>query len=117
MKMKLRLGEQVGAEIDLVLPVVIIANVVWDKLYPLIEKHACREYLEIFPALEKRCNYSRDSIPQLEDISLFLQEQTGFRLRPVPGLLSPRDFFSVKNRCYSHVIYLKILVGSCFQVW
>lgn len=61
------------------------------KLYPT---HACREFNHIFPLLEENCGYSADNIPQLQDISEFMKDCTGFTLRPVAGLLSSRDFLA-----------------------
>ncbi|CAF2686341.1 unnamed protein product [Rotaria sp. Silwood2] len=60
-----------------------------NKLYPT---HACNEYLANWPLLREECGFREDNIPQLEDISRFLRERTGFTLRPVAGYLSPRDF-------------------------
>jgi len=69
-------------------------SAVYDQLKDLYREGACREFNAIFPLLEQYCGYARDNIPQLQDISDFLARTTGFRLRPVAGLLSSRDFLA-----------------------
>ena len=96
---------------------------IFTNLVDLYPTHACREFNRVFPLLQEHCSYKPDTIPQLRDISnflhsktkkkcvvlglqkvlgvkniyqksLFYSETTGFRLRPVAGLLSSRDFLA-----------------------
>lgn len=67
---------------------------VFNNLTKLYKTHACREHNHVFPLLIDNCGYRADNIPQLEDISNFLRDCTGFTLRPVAGLLSSRDFLA-----------------------
>ena len=59
-----------------------------DALEPAHRRHACAEYLEA----ARRLDLSRDSIPQLSEVSARVREISGFRLEPVAGLVAPRVF-------------------------
>jgi hypothetical protein len=67
---------------------------VWSKMEPLWAAHACKEYLHSLDLLKHHAGYDSESIPQQQDISNFLMQRTGFRMRPVAGLLSSRDFLN-----------------------
>ena len=67
---------------------------VYNQLTDLHARFACREYLTALQELEQHCGFSADHIPQGRDVSEFLMSRTGFRLRPVAGLLSSRDFLN-----------------------
>ncbi|PVU84777.1 hypothetical protein BB560_003099 [Smittium megazygosporum] len=67
---------------------------IYNSLKDAYKGRACSEHLHIFPLMEKNCGYSPDNIPQIEDVSNFLKDCTGFTLRPVMGLLSSRDFLN-----------------------
>ena len=66
---------------------------VYRRLSELGRSFACREYRQALAELERHCSYA-DGVPQGCEVSAFLEARTGFRLRPVAGLLGSRDFLA-----------------------
>lgn len=69
-------------------------SAIWDRLMDLLPKHACDEYLVALDLMKKEAGYSRNRIPQLQDINEFVTSRSGFKLRPTAGLLSSRYFLN-----------------------
>jgi len=81
---------------------------VYDRLGELQEKYACKAYMGALKKMQRFCGYSNSRIPQAQDISDFLMSNTGFRLRPVAGLLSSRDFLNgLAFRCFFSTQYIR----------
>jgi phenylalanine-4-hydroxylase len=66
----------------------------WDKLIHLHQLYACEEFRECFAQFEKECDFKRDRIPQIKNISAFLKKKTNTIFRPVGGLLTQREFLN-----------------------
>ena len=58
------------------------------------QRYACRAYLEG----AARLTLPADRVPQLREVTARLEELTGFRLEPVPGLVPTRTFYGALAR-------------------
>ena len=70
-------------------------NRTWETLFkrqmPLLERHACTEYLEGLTKLQ----LSPTSIPQIPELNRKLKRATGWQVVNVPALIDDRDFFGL----------------------
>ncbi|KAL9657068.1 hypothetical protein ABK040_002694 [Willaertia magna] len=69
-------------------------RIIYQKLTSYYPKYACSQFNYLFPLFQQNCGFLPDAIPQLQDVNDFLLDVTGFKLRPVSGLLSARDFLN-----------------------
>jgi len=70
----------------------------WSRIYnqvrPLHKDFGCREYNIAIDKLEKEGLFTPDKIPQVEDLNQYLRKTTNWRLKPVNGILSQREFLN-----------------------
>jgi phenylalanine-4-hydroxylase len=68
------------------------------------EHYAVKEYLEA----AARLHLPGDRVPQLREVSARLDALTGFRMRPVPGLVPTRQFYgSLAERTFCSTQYVR----------
>ncbi|XP_030765801.1 tyrosine 3-monooxygenase [Sitophilus oryzae] len=87
-------------------------NKTWKSVFTtvqeLTQKHACAEYRRVFKLLQEEGLFNEEKIPQLEEMSKFMQKHTGFTLRPAAGLLTARDFLaSLAFRIFQSTQYIR----------
>lgn len=64
------------------------------QLLNLYKTHACESYNKSIDKLIEDKIFKLNKIPQLQNVSDYLEKNTGWVLRPVKGLLSTRDFLA-----------------------
>jgi len=73
-------------------------NKTWEHIYtnlrPLQEKYMCESFNKSFEKMKKAGILKPNEIPQLQDLNEFLIKETNFRLKPVTGILSQREFLN-----------------------
>ena len=66
----------------------------YTHLKDMYTEGACKSAREALSHMEQHCGFAPDNISQLDDVSKFMQQQTGWRLRPIAGLLTKREFLN-----------------------
>jgi phenylalanine-4-hydroxylase len=69
-------------------------SVIWNRLEVLHAKFASKVFLEGKKILCDNGVLLKDKVPSLKDLSVVIQRLTGFRVVPVAGMLSSRDFLN-----------------------
>lgn len=67
---------------------------IYGKVRPLHDLWACKEYLVAIDKLEKGGFFRPDKIPQLETLNAYLKAESNWRIKPVNGILSQREFLN-----------------------
>ena len=70
----------------------------WKSLYqavtPKFKQFACSEFNKNFRDMEERGIIRENEVPQVGEVSAYLRNKTGFRLKPISAMESQRDFLN-----------------------
>ena len=69
-------------------------EMIYTKLRPELIEHGCTPYVENLHRLEEDGIFSEKFIPQLDDINAYLNKRTNWRIKPVNGILSQREYLN-----------------------
>jgi phenylalanine-4-hydroxylase len=69
-------------------------NFMFNIIKPLIYEHGCKKFVNNFKTLEKDRIFTSESIPQLNDINKYLVKKCNWRIKPVNGIISEREFLN-----------------------
>jgi phenylalanine-4-hydroxylase len=67
---------------------------IWDKVMPAVKNHGCVTFRDNVADFITTGLFKREEIPQLEDINKYLNKQTNWRLKPVSGIISQRQYLN-----------------------
>lgn len=83
-------------------------NLIYQDLKQMHNKYACTSYLKYIELLEEKKIFTAEKIPQIKEINNFLFSKTKFRLKPVNGLISSREFLnSLADRVFNCTLYIR----------
>lgn len=61
---------------------------------PELKIHASKEFQFSLREIQKQLKVNADSVPQLRDVSKYLEKKSGWQLKPTGGMLKPREFLN-----------------------
>jgi phenylalanine-4-hydroxylase len=78
------------------------------RLEPLHKKFGCKEYKENLKTLQKDGYMNPERIPQLEELNQYLKNVTNWRIKPVNGILSQKEFlYCLAFRTFACTQYIR----------
>lgn len=85
-------------------------HAIWQRLFErqmdILPNRACDAFMRGLACL----NFSKDTIPQLPDVSRCLKELTGWEVVPVEALISAREFFQLlANKKFPAATFIRCL--------
>ena len=68
---------------------------IWDKLMPQIKEHGCAPFVKYLENFVEMGIFKRNEIPQLDDLNRYLIKKNNWRIKPVNGIISQRQYLNI----------------------